>query len=82
MNDLATINVNKSDGTSEEMMIITIFENNDKMYMIYKSMNTEKYYGALVNVDNDNLDTNLSASEKQMMNNVFRELKLGGEYNA
>lgn len=82
MNDLATINVNKSDGTSEEMMIITIFENNDKMYMIYKSMNTEKYYGALVNVDNDNLDTNLSASEKRMMNNVFRELKLGGEYNA
>ena len=82
MNDLATINVNKSDGTSEEMMIITIFENNDKMYMIYKSMSTEKYYGALVNVDNDNLDTNLSASEKRMMNNVFRELKLGGEYNA
>ena len=82
MNELATINVNKSDGTSEKMMIITIFENNNKMYMIYKSMNNEKYYGALVNVDNDNLDTNLSVNEKKMMNNVFRELKLGGEYNA
>jgi len=82
MDALATINVNKEDGSSEEMIIVTIFENNNKMYMIYRSKDKDDYYGASISVDSDDIVFDLSDREKTMMNNMFKELKLGGDYNA
>ena len=82
MDALATINVNKEDGSSEEMIIVTIFENNNKMYMKYRSKDEDDYYGASISVDSDDIETDLSDSEKTMMNNMFKELNLGGDYNA
>ena len=57
MDDLETINVNKEDGSSEEMIIVTIFENNNKMYMIYRSKDKEDYYGVSISVDSNFIES-------------------------
>lgn len=57
MDDLETINVNKEDGSSEEMIIVTIFENNNKMYMIYRSKDEDDYYGVSISVDSNFIES-------------------------
>ena len=75
------ITITKEDGSTEDMKVITVFENNNKNYMIYQSIEDGSYYGASYN-DNDEIDADLSDEEKAMMNEAFKALRLGGENNA
>ena len=80
------ITIAKANGTSEQMEVVATFklEETAKNYIIYKSLNDEKYYAASYNSDSDysNLNTDFTDKEKEQLNQIFKALNTGGEINA
>ena len=80
------ITVSKADGTTEQMEVIATFklEETAKNCIIYKSLNSEKYYAASYNDDLDysSLNTDFTDKEKEQLNKIFKALNYGGEINA
>ncbi len=80
------ITVSKADGTTEQMEVVATFklEETAKNCIIYKSLNSERYYAASYNDDLDysSLNTDFTDKEKEQLNQIFKALNYGGEINA
>ena len=80
------ITISKADGTTEQMEVVATFklEETSKNCIIYKSLNSEKYYAASYNDDLDysSLNTDFTDKEKEQLNQIFKALNYGGEINA
>ena len=79
------ITVNKADGSSEQMEIVSTFrlEETNKDCIIYKGADNKLYAASYTGeLENAVLDTNFTDMEKEQLNNIVRELTNGGEANA
>lgn len=75
----------KSDGTTEEMKVVTTFrlEESSKNIIIYKELDNDKYYAASYKEKGDSnyadLNTDFTNKEKEQLSKIFDELIRGGE---
>lgn len=80
------ITITKIDGNVEQMEVVATFklEETSKDYIIYKSLNDNKYYAASYDSGSEysNLNTILTDKEKEQLNQIFNSLNYGGKTNA
>ena len=84
--DKNIISVDKEDGSSELMEVISTFklESTGKDCMIYKSVESGDYFAASYEGEGDygNFNTDFSDEEIEELNKVFDALVNGGEEDA
>lgn len=77
------ITITKEDGSKEKMEVVSTFnlEENQKDYIIYKSIGTEEHYYAASYDENSNLNANLSDGEKEKLNKILDDIIKESENN-
>ncbi|MDE5630340.1 MAG: hypothetical protein K2I70_01945 [Bacilli bacterium] len=70
------ITITKKDGSKEQMEVVSTFtlEENQKDYIIYKSIGDDEHYYAASYDENSNLNTDLSDSEKEKLNKILDDI--------
>ena len=75
--------ITNEDGSKEQMEVVSTFtlEENQKDYIIYKSIGDEKHYYAASYDKNSNLNTDLSDGEKEKLNKILDDIIKESENN-